>query len=126
LLITTSGKGRATMEGKNIEIITPEPDILDRIAVNDVAGLRKAEQSYGDSWKKRGGVGAFMMLARKMDRMENHAKKNGFDIFKAIISDNRAEGVIDDIRDLRRYLILVEAEMISQGFINPDNHRDNK
>lgn len=99
-------------------------ELLDLIADEDVAGLKKAKQSYGNSWKKRGGVGAFMMLARKWDRLENYLPKFAFDIFAAIIGDPRAEGTIDDIRDLRRYLLLVEAEMRARGF--QAEHRDNK
>lgn len=68
-------------------------------------------RDYGDSWKKRGGVGAFMMLARKWDRIEEQVRRNGYDVFKCIATDGRSEGVLDDIRDLRRYLMLVEDEM---------------
>jgi len=100
---------------------------LDTVAAGDVAGLRKAEESYGDSWKKRGGVGAFMMLARKWDRIEKQVKEEEaagsdddtqqgtavvmWDILAHIQADPREEGLIDDIRDLRRYLMLVEAEV---------------
>ena len=83
-------------------------DGLNGISAADIDGLVKAEKSYGDSWKKRGGVGAFMMLARKWDRLENHVKKYNYDIFEAVNNDIRPEGIIDDIRDLRRYLLLVE------------------
>lgn len=76
----------------------------------DVDGLEEAHEHYGDSWKQRGGVGAFMMLARKWDRLESAVRKHGYDIFKTIEEDTRAEGVMDDIRDLRRYLLLVESE----------------
>lgn len=108
------------------------------VADSDVAGLKKAEKSYGDSWKKRGGVGAFMMLARKWDRLENAMTKehhgaavgtfsksklksvdrrllSHYDIFARTLNDQRKEGLIDDIRDLRRYLLLVEAELLNQG-----------
>lgn len=94
---------------------------LNGVVADDVAALRKAEKSYGDSWKKRGGVGAFMMLARKWDRLENHLANastdtfNRYDIFAAVCCDRRPEGVIDDIRDLRRYLVLVEAELRATG-----------
>lgn len=81
---------------------------LNPIVDLDISSLEKAEESYGDSWKKRGGVGAFMMLARKMDRLENQVKKHGYDIFSAIDLDRRPEGILDDIQDLRRYLLLVE------------------
>ena len=81
---------------------------LCQITNGDVEGLLKAEQSYGDSWKKRGGVGAFMMLARKWDRIENQVKKHGWDVFLAMERDKRPEGIADDIKDLRCYLLLVE------------------
>ena len=80
------------------------------VAQNDLEALKRAETSYGDSWKRHGGVGAFMMLARKWDRLEKQVNECGYDIFAAILTDPRSEGVIDDIRDLRRYLMLVEAE----------------
>lgn len=113
-------------------------DHLKPVAESDVEGLLKAQQSYGDSWKRRGGVGAFMMLARKWDRLEKRLAElprarpelgpnveggDRYDIFHHIEADRRSEGVIDDIRDLRRYLTLVEAEARARG-INPD-HRDN-
>jgi|TARA_Y100001938_G_scaffold139611_1_gene206700 hypothetical protein len=85
------------------------------LASEDVKGLHNAEQSYGDSWKKRGGIGAFMMLARKWDRIEKQSCDYTYDIFLALEEDKRPEGLIDDIRDLRRYLLLVEAEMALQN-----------
>jgi hypothetical protein len=88
---------------------------LQHVADEDVRALKKARESYGDSWKQRGGVGAYMMLARKMDRMENQVKKAGYDVFQAFANDTRQEGIIDDIRDLRRYLMLVESELIARG-----------
>lgn len=81
-------------------------------ALGDVLGLINAAKSYGDSWKNRGGVGAFMMLARKWDRIEKQVSEKDWDVFEAIIDDIREEGIIDDIRDLRRYLLLVESEMV--------------
>lgn len=99
---------------------------LDPIATEDTAGLKTAYRSYGPSWKRRGGVGAFMMLARKWDRLEERLKKGdlNYDIFRGIAEDTRGEGLIDDVRDLRRYLMLVEAEMRARGFDR--THRDNK
>ena len=95
-------------------------DMLDEIAQADVAGLRKAEESYKDSWKKRGGVGAFMMLARKWDRIENQLTNRllippmtAFDIFQ-FMENSSKEGILDDVRDLRRYLMLVEAEVLAR------------
>jgi|GEM_PF-3641927 len=68
---------------------------------------------YASSWKKRGGVGAYMMLARKWDRIEEQVEnKAGFNIFTALDQDKRPEGLLDDIQDLRRYLLLVEAHFL--------------
>lgn len=89
-------------------------DHIDGIVAEDTAKLREARKSYGDSWKKRGGANAFFMLCRKFDRMENQVQDLGYDIFRAALEDTRPEGIIDDIRDLRRYLILVEAEVIER------------
>lgn len=84
---------------------------LDEIGRKDTDTLVEKGRNYGDSWKRRGGIGAFMMLARKWDRIEEQVKKDGYDIFASIAKDMRAEGMLDDIRDLRRYLLLVEDEM---------------
>jgi hypothetical protein len=92
---------------------------LQMIASIDIAGLVKAQGSYGTSWRNRGGVGAFMMLARKWDRLENQVKKHDWDIFKAIAADRRPEGIMDDIRDLRRYLLLVEEHMWATNVVVP-------
>lgn len=83
------------------------------IAQGDLEALRIAQESYGDSWKCRGGVGAFMMLARKFDRIENQAKAESWDIFEAGEVYEGEDGILDDIRDLRRYLILVENEILN-------------
>lgn len=80
------------------------------IAQEDADGLTEARKSYGDSWKSRGGVGAFMNLSRKWDRLEAACQKEGYDIFAVAAKDNRIESLYNDIRDLRRYLNLVEAE----------------
>ena len=46
--------------------------MVEEVTTSDVHKLHEAEKSYGNSWKQRGGVGAFMMLARKWDRLEKH------------------------------------------------------
>jgi len=93
---------------------------------NDGIGLVNAHKHYGNSWKKRGGVSAFMMLCRKWDRLEKFLEENGWDIFKALDADERGEGLIDDIRDLRRYLLLIEAEAKARGLkCAQATHRDN-
>ena len=86
---------------------------LQAVAVADIDQLVRKDAEYGSSWKSRGGVGAFMMLARKWDRLEPQVKKHGWDVFKAITADTREEGLLDDLGDLRRYLMLIEAEVRS-------------
>ena len=81
------------------EDISPTIYKVRKIAKQDAQKLHEAEQSYGDSWKKRGGVGAFMMLARKWDRLEKQVNEHNFNIFKASAKDKRDEGIINDIRD---------------------------
>jgi len=122
---------------RDLEPTDPYLNRLRDVADEDVKGLMKAQQSYGDSWKRRGGVGAFMMLARKWDRLENamttpvvlragdgeEMAVDRYDIFARTLADGRAEGLIDDIRDLRRYLLLVEGELRARGMNL--KHRDN-
>ncbi len=92
---------------------------LQGIVQADVDNLYAKYKEYGDSWKRRGGIGAFMMLCRKWDRLEAIVcrKIYGYDIFKVLATDTRNEGIIDDIRDLRAYLLLVEAEMMASKVI---------
>tara|TARA_B100001939_G_scaffold343654_1_gene356706 strand:- start:1913 stop:2221 length:309 start_codon:yes stop_codon:yes gene_type:complete len=85
------------------------------ISAEDWLSLDRAEEDYGDSWRKRGGIGAFMMLARKWDRIEKQVFDYTYDIFLALEEDKRPEGLMDDIKDLRRYLLLVEAHMRTKG-----------
>lgn len=104
------------MEKQYTQII----ETVEKVANKDVTALDQAEKHYGNSWKKRGGIGAFMMLARKWDRIEKQVSEVDFDVFRAIQIDKRNEGIIDDIRDLRRYLLLVEAEL-SKGEMNEED-----
>jgi hypothetical protein len=101
-------------------------DLLDRVIVKDI--------EYGASWKKRGGVGAFMMLARKWDRLENALDPNptsgihsrmspdvpAYDVLFAGARDTRPEGIIDDIDDLVGYLLLVRTEIYRSRALLPE------
>lgn len=101
------------------------------ICLEDGEGLHAGEKQYKGSWKRRGGIGAYMMLCRKWDRLENQIESTAneatkYDIFDHIAKDKRPEGIIDDIRDLRRYFVLVEAEMRARGSVAANStHRDN-
>ena len=99
---------------------------MQAILERDVGRLVEKDKGYGRSWMKRGGVGAFMMLARKWDRLEHQVSHErigqgeraiAWDIFSHLEMDKRKEGLIDDLRDLRNYLLLVEEEMMERGVL---------
>tara|TARA_R100001510_G_C7650442_1_gene207947 strand:+ start:839 stop:1156 length:318 start_codon:yes stop_codon:yes gene_type:complete len=97
--------------------------LIEELATKDVSSLMEAQKSYGDSWRSRGGVGAFMMLARKWDRIENQTEKFKYDIFDTILNDHSVEGILDDVKDLRCYLLLVEAYVI--GLLKEEYNENN-
>jgi hypothetical protein len=88
--------------------------------------LHDKEVSYRGSWQKREGIGAFMMLARKADRLlpiieaikenwekiENHAREQNYDVFKVWEACQlQCDSELNDIHDLWGYLTLVITEM---------------
>lgn len=79
-----------------------------QVALTDTNALVTARLAYGESWNSRGGAGAFHVFARKWDRIENQARQVGYDIFAGLEHFPGKDGLLDDIRDLRRYLMLVE------------------
>jgi len=90
---------------------------LKTIVASDVTRLLAGRQKYGDSWRKRGGREAFFNVTRKVDRMERACEqaKVDCDLFAAIqanpASDGEVggkDGLLDDLRDLRHYLLLTE------------------
>jgi len=93
---------------------------LQAIANSDLVEVVRKDHEYGSSWKKRGGTSAFHIMVRKADRIEAAVERINYDIFQALRNDTRKEGLIDDIRDLRRYLDLLEAWAIEEGILpNP-------
>lgn len=110
-------------------------DKLPDVANRHVDRLTKAHEHYGDSCLKRGGVGLFMMLARKWDRIERRVENievtaytmnpapgtelrltvGQYDILGHIKADTRPEGLADDVADLIDYLMIVEAELRHRG-----------
>lgn len=85
-------------------------DFLSGVACDDIEHIKRKEAKYKGSWKKRGGPGAFHNLVRKWDRIEVELKENyGDDIFRACREDPDFRE--NEIGDLRRYLMLVEAHL---------------
>ena len=82
-------------------------DNLTRIAIDIANYVADQDAAYGSSWKRRGGTGAFMVKARKFDRIENQIKDKAYDIF----SKKKDEGFLDDVNDLIGYLLLISNEL---------------
>jgi hypothetical protein len=89
---------------------------LESIAKEDVRFVEMRESTYRGSWKRRGGPGVFMNLARKWDRLEHYASRTGWDLWATLHGGLEGEDgtALAEIRDLRRYLLLVEAELMSR------------
>ncbi|RKZ20219.1 hypothetical protein DRQ50_00240 [bacterium] len=116
--------GRA-LRGEPLTYIDALPGVAEAL----VKKLKEKDEQYGGSWLKRGGVGAFMMMARKWDRLEQRVASDQlatppgqddsqaycvaskWDILEHARSDRRDEGVIDDLEDLAAYLLLVLSEL---------------
>lgn len=81
--------------------------------IQDCAVLRTKDAAYGGSWCRRGGQGAFMMLARKADRFETQLKKHRGNFMEAL-HDHEGESLNDTLADWRCYLILVESFHVSR------------
>lgn len=99
----------------------------------DAEQLVAKDREYGGSWLKRGGVGAFMMATRKYDRiltmiLRPIADSQRGSLRFCIEHDQREEGILDDLGDLRRYLILFEAHYISMDIevVHPTHGPDDQ
>jgi len=95
-------------EDKFETVSTTMDERLENLAVQDARVVTRKNKEYGESWCKRGGQQAFAVIWRKADRIEAilEQQDNGYDIFSAW--GNNPANIIDDIRDLRQYLLLLE------------------
>lgn len=100
------------MDKQNMEHL----DYIAGVVNNDIRVILEKESMYWGSWKARGGIGAFFITARKWDALENMLEKNEpnmYDIFDACVKGGAGDGSpLEQVRDLRRYLTLIEAEVI--------------
>lgn len=88
------------------------------IGQQDLFVLDEKGKSYGASWRAWGGAGAFINMARKWDRLVVAVVAADTNIFHAYARDQREESILDDVRDLRRYLLLIEEHLTSDEFEN--------
>lgn len=84
---------------------------LDDVAGDAVALIREKTETYGDSWKRRGGPGAWFTTVRPIDRLEGIMSRHGGDIFAAIEAqpDGPDGSALACVRDIMNYCILIEA-----------------
>jgi len=91
---------------------------LNDICRADVEYVRYKDRHYDASWKEDGGPGAYFTMKRPIDRFIAIAKREQYDIFGVIIREG-LEGpdgsLIACVRDARRYLLLLEAELTEQA-----------
>jgi hypothetical protein len=90
-------------------------EMLDDIVEADVRYVRAKDVQYDSSWKRHGGVGAFFTIVRPWDRLYNFAKNKSYDLFSAMADDSLhgPDGTaLACVRDLRRYLLLLEAWIV--------------
>jgi hypothetical protein len=93
-----------------------------RDVVDDAVGLiEDKSQTYKDSWKRRGGAGAWFTVVRPWDRLETIVARHGGDIFAAIAADPfGADGsALACVRDVMNYMILTEAECRTSHGVGP-------
>jgi hypothetical protein len=83
------------------------------LSERDITRIKEGAQHYGPSWKQRGGAGAYMVGIRKWDRIAHRLREGSWGA--VIAADRRAEGIMDDIRDLRCYLLMMLAEHATFG-----------
>lgn len=102
-----------------------EAEIWKKIHEEDRLVLTAKRHKYGDSWKRRGGTGAFHVGIRMADRLDAIAAQFGYDIFAAMAADvPDQEGMLNAIGDLRRYLLLWEGEYRLRQVPFPEVRRD--
>lgn len=102
-----------------------------QILKRDEEIVLKKDEEYGGSWLRRGGTGAFHAMFRKADRLEEQCRRHGYDVFAACEDKTSSEALLDTIGDLRRYLVLIEAEVTARGkrlakVLDPQSQSDSK
>lgn len=84
---------------------------LDVTVLDAVTLIRSKTRTYGDSWKRRGGPGAWFTTVRPWDRLEGIVASHGGDIFTAVEADPTGQdgSALACVRDLMNYCILIES-----------------
>ncbi len=94
---------------------------MERMMELIVPHVNRKDEHYGSSWRRRGGPGAFFTIARKWDRLEEAAEKNGHDIIELFNQDMRRESILDDCADLLGYMLVLIDYALYMGYITEDD-----
>lgn len=91
---------------------------LHSVADQAVSLITSKTRTYGDSWKRRGGRGAWFTLVRPWDRLERIVEAHGGDVLAACRADTSGDDgtALACVRDVMCYLILVAAEIEAEQF----------
>lgn len=116
-----------TKNGEHLQVVIPadlnrydrQSYRLGAITEELVKYVSDKDLHYGSSWRKRGGAGAFFVISRKWDRIEQACEKESakYDIFNVFKEDDRRETVLDDCLDLVGYLLILVEHMVEIGHI---------
>lgn len=78
--------------------------------------LMEKQPKYGDSWRRRNHSPGDN-LSRKWDRIEQALEAHNWNIWDALRADPTDTGLIDDIRDLANYCILIHEHAIATSIL---------
>jgi hypothetical protein len=90
---------------------------LMRTRLNELVDLAiKKDSSYGSSWKRRGGPGAYLTMVRKFDRLEAQMEKCAYNVFDCSVAAEDGESIDETLKDAINYcaLVLITRELIRQ------------
>ncbi len=82
-------------------------DGIRKMLVEGVNLLEKKNAEYGASWCRRGGVGAFFTVWRKIDRLEEQLKRADFNMFDVSVAEDSTESIDETLIDAVLYFSLV-------------------
>lgn len=86
-------------------------DRLNAICTHDLHYLITRDADYGSSWLRRGGIGAYLTAVRPIDRLDAQLAA-GTPPWDILANAHANPLVLNAIRDARRYLLLIEAELL--------------
>jgi len=82
-------------------------DSIRKMLNDGVDLLEKKNKSYGSSWERRGGVGAFFTVWRKIDRLDAQLEQAEFNIFDVSVAAEDGESIDETLKDAMLYFALV-------------------